>query len=241
MKKIFEDLKLGFCLAFCAKSIKADTIFYLIALGLGFVMLTGSAIAQNTYDNGFAMCYGVMAYVMGCMGIMSDYNGSLFSNYLLTCPRAKQLQIKISLEMSMALCLVGFTLISLVELLFARGCSGDVLLYISQFIAFMGILTSGSRKRYGWTVLIVLIPMLMIITGGMCYFLSGSAIKDFSVKNCLLWETWLFSFFREKTWRAIATGYLVLLAAGGLQYLELRYWWKKDGNSLYYALKKNTV
>ena len=141
----------------------------------------------------------------------------------------------------MALYLVGFTLMALVELLFARDCGGDVLLHLSCFLAIMMVLTGGNRKGYGWTILITLIPMILVFSGGMSYFFTGFGIKEFNIKNCLLWETWLLSFFREKTWRAIATGYLVLLAAGGLQYLELRYWWKKDGNSLYYALKKNTV
>lgn len=241
MKKVIKDLKLGFYLAFHAKGIKADAIFYLVALGLGFIMLTGSAIAQNTYDNGFVMCYGTMAYAMGCMGILSDYNRVLCSDFLLTSPRSKQLQIGIHLELSMALYLVGFTLMALVELLFARDCGGDVLLHLSFFLAIMMVLTGGNRKGYGWTILITLIPMILVFSGGMSYFFTGFGIKEFNIKNCLLWETWLLSFFREKNWRAIATGYLVLLAAGGLQYLELRYWWKKDGNSLYYALKKNTV
>ena len=239
MKKMIRDLKLGFRLAFLAKSIKADAIFYLVALGLGFAMLTGSAIAQNTFDMGFSMHFGTMAYAMGSMGILSDYNRVLASDYLLTSPLSTRLQIRIHLEMSMALCLAGFTLIALDELLFARDCGGDVVLHLSIFLTSMELLACGCRKKYWWTILIVLLPMIQVLSGGMSYFFTGYAIKDFSIKNCLLWETWLLSFFREKTWRAIATGYLVLLAAGGLQYLELRYWWKKDGNGMYYAMKKN--
>lgn len=239
MKNMIEDLKTGFRLVFHAKSIKEDAIFYLVTLILGLVMLTGSAIARNTFDNGFQMVFGTMAYAMGVMGILSDYNGVLFSDFLLASPQSKKLQIKIHLEMSMVLFFAAFSLMALIELCFAGDCCGDVLLHLSLFFAFMMILTGGSRKRYARTVLIVLIPMGMIIGGGMSYFFSGFAVKEFSIKNCMLWETWLLSFFRGKAWRAIATGYLILLVTGLIQYLELRYCWKIDGGKLYYAMKKN--
>ena len=241
MKKVLNDLKLGFSLAFRARTIKEDAIFYLIALGLSFAMLTGSAIAKNTFDNAGLIELGVMAYVIGCMGIFSDYNAVLFSDFLLASPRAKELQIKILLEMSMALCLVGFTLMALVELLFARDCSGDVLFHLSLFFAAFMILNGGSRKNYVRTVVIMVIPLLMFVSGGTVYFTSGFAIKEFHMKDFLLLESWPLAFFRAKPWRALATGYLVLIVAGLLQYLELRYWWKKDGSKLYYTLKRNVV
>ena len=238
MKKVIHDLSLGFRMAFYARSIKQDFVFHLIAFGLGFAMLTGAAITQNTFDNGYLMCYGTWALTLGGIGILSDYNAVLYSEFLLTSPKSRQLQIGLHLEMSLVLSIVCYTLVAIVELLFARDSGGDVLLFVSVLFALMVILTGGSRKSYVWTILSLLLPMMMVFASGIGYFYMGIAEQGFNPWHCLLWGTKALSFFRKRKWAAMALGYLILLAAGGIQYLELRFWWKKDGGKLFYAMKK---
>ena len=115
MRKVIKDLSLGFRLVFYAKNIEVIAIIYLVALVLGFVILTGSAIERNIYDDVLFIFLGLIAYCIGCHGILTSYNRVICSGFLLVCPRSKQIQIRIPMEMSMAMSLAGFTLMVLVS------------------------------------------------------------------------------------------------------------------------------
>ena len=201
---------------------------------LGFVILTGSAIERNIYDDVLFIFLGLIAYCIGCHGILTSYNRVICSGFLLVCPRSKQIQIRIPMEMSMAMSLAGFTLMVLVELCFARDCSGDVLFHLSLLFAPIKILCV-YRNKWRRNDFIMLVLTYMLGFGGAAYY-AGDRITGFGIMNGFLWEVRLLAFFRGQTWLAIITGYLVLILADGLQYLKLWYYWKK-----YYAMKKENM
>ena len=228
----WKDVALGFRLALRSRTIKEDMIFNVIIWVLGILMLTGSAIAKNTLDTGLYIYCGVLFLAMGTVHILTDYNAVLYSNLILTSPHSKKLQIGIPLKMGMVLSLTGLTLIALIEMIFTEN-GGDIIFTISLFMGLLLIMSSGARRRYVLTVLLIIVPLMFVISETMDYFQHG--------RMYLRWGLEMMRYLRERRLAATGCGYLILMGSWLVQYAVLRLSWKKDGDKLFYKMKERVL
>ena len=227
----WKDVKLGFRLAVRSRTIKEDMIFNVIILGLGILMLTGSAIAQNTLDTGLFTYGGVLFLALGSVHILTDYSTVLYSSLILTSPYSKKIQIGIPMKMGMVLSLAGLTLIALIEMIFTEN-GGDIVFIVSLFMGLFLILVGG-RKRYIKTLLFVIVPLVLVISEAMDYFQHGIMYLPRMMGLML--------YFRERRLAALGCGYLILVISWLIQYMVLRLSWKKDGDKLFYKAKERVL
>lgn len=228
----WKDVKLGFRLAVRSRTIKEDMIFNVIILGLGILMLTGSAIAQNTMDTGRFTYGGVLFLALGSVHILTDYNSTLYSSLILTSPHSKKLQIEIPLKMGMVLSLAGLTLIALIEMIFTEN-GGDIVFIVSLFMGLFLIMSSGNRKHTVRTVLLIIVPLTLVISEAMDYFQHGTMFLPGMMGLTL--------YFRERRLMATGCGYLILVGCWLIQYAVLRHNWKKDGDKIFYIAQKRVI
>ena len=240
IKRIKKDLALGIHLVRMAPAFKKRLqLCFLGEFLVGLAVLTMEAIAGNPFRNGFLTCYGALFYVLGCIEITYDYHYVFFSDFVLTSAHSKKIQTGLSSLLSAVVSISGFTLIAVMEWIFAKNCSGDVVFFVGFMFTMLALISGSSRKRYDILRMALLVPMLMVVViGGTFYFFTGYQQKEIGITSFLLIGTKWIGFFRDKYWAATGSGYLLLLVAHLFQYVWKRYDWKKGAGKFFSVMKK---
>ena len=233
ISELAKDIGLAFKLCRHTKSFKADFIFYAISGLIYLIGLTSDALSRGDGNMLFlALSFGMVAPI----GATATYHSVLYSDFCSTCPISRKLQIGVPHLLSSVGVFLAFSLAVLIEGLFGKGERGDVVAFLALSMGTYMFFAVSARKNYWVMVVLFILFVMPIISGGVSYISGG---RLYYVLSQLVRE--YLKYFKDKQREAVLIGYGILLLFSILSWCALKRLWKFEGSKFYQSMREKVI
>ena len=233
ISELAKDIGLAFKLCRHTKSFKVDFIFYAICGLIFLIGLTSDALSRG---DGNKLYLGLFLGVIAPIGVTTTYHSALYSDFCSTCQISRKLQIGVPHLLSNVGVFLAFSLAVLIEWIFGKGERGDVIAYLALFMGAYMFFAVSARKNYWVMVVLFILFVMPIISGGVSYISGG---RLYYVLSQLVRE--YLKYFKDKQLEATLYGYGILLLCSILSWYALRRLWKFEGSKFYQKMREKVI